>query len=149
MAKAEDPADIPSVSDYFDGLKDDMTKLTWAHAVNNQSLLKEALDDAKVMMLEADVVLGTHSGGNETIPIMAHPPATTSDLSLKQFVEAVIGVQKKEKKGIKLDFKSTDAFLESLTVIFQLREEVRQVGGAAVRASHRASFDFSLSSQYG
>ncbi|KAL0267345.1 UNVERIFIED_CONTAM: hypothetical protein PYX00_009638 [Menopon gallinae] len=123
MAMASEPAGIPSVVDYFDGLKGDMTKLTWAHAVNSQEQLRKALKDESVMMIEADVVLGKLDGENETIPIMAHPPASTSDLSLKQFVGAVISVQETEKKGIKLDFKSTEAFLESLNVVLRVREE--------------------------
>ena len=42
------------------------------------------------MMIEADVSMGP--GGE---PIMAHPPATQSDLSLQQFLDTVITVWSK------------------------------------------------------
>ena len=41
------------------------------------------------MMIEADVSIGPNGE-----PIMAHPPATTSDLSLQQFLDIVIAVSK-------------------------------------------------------
>ena len=46
------------------------------------------------MMLEADVSLGTLIGqsGELPYPIMAHPPETTSDLSLEMFLEGVLQV---------------------------------------------------------
>ena len=43
------------------------------------------------MMIEADVSMGP--GGE---PIMAHPPATQSDLSLQQFLDTVIAVWRKQ-----------------------------------------------------
>ena len=41
--------------------------------------------DSSIMMIEADVVIGRLHGENDSVakrPIMAHPPATESDLSL-------------------------------------------------------------------
>lgn len=49
-------------------------------------------------MLEADIILRGH---NTIEPIMAHPPATDSDITLQQWLEGVVG----HRKGIKLDFK--------------------------------------------
>jgi hypothetical protein len=78
------------------------------------------------MMIEADILMGTKVGGkdNKRIPVMAHPPSTTSDLDFSDFLKAVqekvfhfqssahseqsaaaAGV----KKGIKLDFKDINA----------------------------------------
>lgn len=73
-------------------------------------------------MLEADIVLG-HVIGKEgpPIPIMAHPPATTSDITLGDFLSAVAqynNVNSKSKhKGVKLDFKSIEAFDKSQEII--------------------------------
>lgn len=65
-------------------------------------------------MIEADVITGhladeSASGGEKTdrIPIMGHPPAITSDLSLKEFLDA----WNQTEKILKLDFKSTEAFV--------------------------------------
>lgn len=63
-------------------------------------------------MIEADVVMGRVYGNpNATIPIMAHPPANESDLSLGDFLNATL---KSATRGIKLDFKSIEAFNASL-----------------------------------
>lgn len=119
---------IPSVQDYFDNLAGDMTRVTWAHAVNSQSKLSDALNDDEIMMLEADVILGRLIGGsNEIIPVMGHPPSIESDLSLQNFIESVIEVQGSQKKGIKLDFKSTDVFKGSLKIIDTLRDKVPEI----------------------
>lgn len=78
------------------------------------------------MMLEADVVFGKlNNGTNSTdIPIMAHPPATESDLSLEEFINNVSN-SNNSKKGIKLDFKSNEAFENSKPILIKLRSTVR------------------------
>ena len=78
------------------------------------------------MMLEADVVLGTIVGGSaDIIPVMGHPPANTSDLSLKEFLDTVVSVtQKGHRCGIKLDFKSLEVVSPSLD---ELQSHVKQV----------------------
>lgn len=80
------------------------------------------------MMLEADVVLGklneTDNSSVPEIPIMAHPPANQSDLSLEEFLNTVIqnnGTQ----KGIKLDFKTIQVFEKSKPILIKLRANVR------------------------
>lgn len=115
---------IPDVQDYFPELGGDLTKVVWAHAVNSRHLLEDALTDAKVMMLEADVVLGTLSGQNITVPIMAHPPATVSDISLQMFLDTVIDAQTTMRKGVKLDFKSIESFNMSWNVLEPLKTKV-------------------------
>ncbi|KAJ0175852.1 hypothetical protein K1T71_009011 [Dendrolimus kikuchii] len=98
-----------------------LTTITWAHAVNNKTYLEAALA-SEVSMLEADVVLG-HVIGKDgpPIPIMAHPPATTSDLTLGDFLSAVAQYNnvnsKSKQKGVKLDFKCIEAFEKSQEII--------------------------------
>ncbi|KAF9813243.1 hypothetical protein SFRURICE_019724 [Spodoptera frugiperda] len=99
-----------------------LTTITWAHAVNNKTYLQASLAST-ICMLEADIVIGTVVGKEgPAIPIMAHPPATTSDLSLAEFLETVSQHNLKEsnptsKKGVKLDFKSIEAYEESQELI--------------------------------
>lgn len=75
-------------------------------------------------MIEADIVLGTlvNSSTNATLPIMGHPPANTSDLSLEVFLTEVSNYNldsnhSATKKGVKLDFKSIEAFQASITIV--------------------------------
>lgn len=63
------------------------------------------------MMLEADVQMRHNK--SDTEPIMAHPPAFDSNLTLAQFLERV----SKTEKGIKLDFKSIMAVEPSLKIL--------------------------------
>lgn len=82
------------------------------------------------MMLEADVVLGKLANGSTTedIPIMGHPPANTSDLSLEDFLNKVSsynnGSSSVSKKGIKLDFKTIEVFSKSATLLTTLYPSV-------------------------
>lgn len=96
-----------------------LTTVTWAHAVNNKTYLEVALA-SEVSMLEADVVVGQLSGKDgPPLPIMAHPPATTSDLSLADFLTGVSQFNNVnvKQKGVKLDFKSIEAFEKAQEVI--------------------------------
>lgn len=71
-------------------------------------------------MLEADVILGQLQGSEEgatAIPVMGHPPATTSDISLEQFIDKVMNSGK--NKGIKLDFKTKEVFESSEHILEQ------------------------------
>lgn len=80
------------------------------------------------MMLEADIVMGKLiNTSSEDIPIMAHPPNNTSDLSLEEFLKkindhnnATGGV----KKGVKLDFKTIEVFEKSINLLNQLYPNV-------------------------
>lgn len=77
--------------------------------------------------IEADVIIGTHEKTLSTdedagIPIMGHPPAVKSDLSLVEFLEAIKEYhnkpENKEKpKIIKLDFKSIEATERSIEIL--------------------------------
>lgn len=55
----------------------------------------------------------------DKVPIMAHPPAEQSDLSLVEFVATVAehNAVTKHVKGIKLDFKSIEAVEASMPLI--------------------------------
>lgn len=72
-----------------------------------------------IMMLEADVTIAP----NSTTPIMAHPPAISSDLTLEEFLSKVIA--NNASKGIKLDFKSIEAFNASKPILDKVRNNVR------------------------
>ncbi|PSN44146.1 hypothetical protein C0J52_15662 [Blattella germanica] len=114
-----------TMQEYFPEIGNDLTTVTWGHAVNSKQLLQEAIQE-NLMMLEADVVLGTLEGGSgDLIPVMAHPPTNTSDLSLKEFLTEVITVtQNGHRCGIKLDFKSLEVLQPSLDELQSQSDQV-------------------------
>ncbi|XP_040010106.1 protein FAM151B isoform X3 [Xiphias gladius] len=61
-------------------------------------------------MIEADIIMRSHDPKE---PIMAHPPDTDSDITLKEWLEGV----KAHDKGIKLDFKSLEAVSPSVVLL--------------------------------
>lgn len=75
-------------------------------------------------MVEADVVVGKlNTTSNQTgIPIMAHPPANESDLSLENFLD--LSIHSNSTKGIKLDFKFNEAFEISKPILTKFRTNV-------------------------
>ncbi|XP_076173961.1 protein FAM151B isoform X2 [Ptiloglossa arizonensis] len=109
--------DSTAPRNFFRDIDGNLTRIRWAHAVNARAKLDEALKDGNVAMLEGDVSLGNVTGTNaaDAVPIMAHPPAVTSDLSLEDFLKTV--VESKTGKGIKLDFKSIEAFEASRPIL--------------------------------
>lgn len=75
-----------------------------------------------VDFLEADVFIGIHesSSVDKTIPVMGEPSDMKSDLSLEEFMAAVQEYNTKNldnAKAIKLDFKSTEAVIESVEIL--------------------------------
>lgn len=88
--------------------KRDAAEVRWLHAVNSRSRLAEALT-GPTHMIEADIILR----GHDQEPIMAHPPDTDSDITLKEWLEGV----KDYDKGIKLDFKSLEAVAPSVVLL--------------------------------
>ena len=71
-------------------------------------------------MLEADVLLQGQGTPNQTdIPIMAHPPDITSDITLESWINQVLAHS--SPKGIKLDFKGT-AVLEPAMQVLKKRK---------------------------
>ncbi|KAH8413273.1 hypothetical protein KR009_009552, partial [Drosophila setifemur] len=96
-----------------------LTAITWAHAANSQALLEEALAGG-VDFIEADIVLGKLDGEGEDLPVMAHPPANTSDLTLEDFLNKIMDFNREhegQEKGVKLDFKSIEVFEGSLDIL--------------------------------
>ncbi|XP_034247808.1 protein FAM151B [Thrips palmi] len=113
--------DSQNISAFFPKINGDLTKISWAHAVNNQSLLAEALNGS-VMMMEADVIMS--AAGQ---PVMGHPPADSSDLSLLEFLRSVTAFNTDHQdapKGIKLDFKSIEVFEKALEFLKQNFKDV-------------------------
>jgi len=100
-----------------------LTEVTWAHAVNSRAKLQKAFDD-DVDMIECDIVLGTlHDDETQTEqPVMGHPPATTSDISLQDFLNKILeyNANATVKRGVKLDFKSTFVFNQSMAILEEL-----------------------------
>ena len=79
---------IAEVPEFWPEVADDLTLVVWSHATNSQGMLATAMED-DTMMIEADVSIG--EGG---VPIMAHPPQNTSDLTLEEFMKTVIAVSR-------------------------------------------------------
>ncbi|KDO23343.1 hypothetical protein SPRG_11657 [Saprolegnia parasitica CBS 223.65] len=82
----------------------DPMRVHWAHAVNSQAQLTDAL--ARGLALEADVQLSP-----ENVLIMAHPPANTSDLTFEMFLARASA----SNCIVKLDFKTRAAFEAALS----------------------------------
>lgn len=97
------------------------------------------------MMLEADIVMGTTNETTNVVPIMAHPPSNHSDLTLESFLRQVY--EKKVHKGIKLDFKSTEAFNKSVDILKKMDDKVN-VWHTNKKIYHQVLRDFYLRLQY-
>lgn len=85
-------------------------------------------------MIEADIVLGQLNGEGATLPVMAHPPANVSDLTLEDFlyqIRAHNEVNEGAEKGVKLDFKSIEVFEGSLAI---LDETIPKVSGPSTES---------------
>lgn len=104
--------------EYFK-LKDGID-VRFAHAVNNQRKLNTSLSDESILVLEGDVLMDPTT--NE--PIMAHPPAIFSDLSLKELLTKVTSFE--APKGIKLDFKEIKVVRTSLEILDQLKKNFKR-----------------------
>lgn len=120
MATATVKGDV-DVADYFPDVGEDLSIVTWGHAINSQEDLKKYIADPSIMMLEADVSAGhltDQEPDDPLIPIMAHPPHQDSDLSLEMWIDQVIEANKVgKKKGAKLDFKDLSIVQQSLELL--------------------------------
>mmetsp|Transcript_15122 Transcript_15122/g.36933 ORF Transcript_15122/g.36933 Transcript_15122/m.36933 type:complete len:320 (+) Transcript_15122:54-1013(+) len=98
--------------------------ITWGHAINSRDELDSVLrGDGHIMFLESDVRMGT-CGECENLPIMAHPPATQSDLTFDNYLQDIVHhnrtmTDSSRRVGIKLDFKDAAALRPCL---IRLRE---------------------------
>uniref|UniRef100_A0A182NEA5 Menorin-like domain-containing protein n=1 Tax=Anopheles dirus TaxID=7168 RepID=A0A182NEA5_9DIPT len=125
--------------------KANLTKITWAHAVNDAEFLSRVLESklhayllyirivlikdfilGDIQFIEADISLGylkDDVNKEHEIPIMAHPPATESDIALETFLKRILQYNREvekdnaQVKGVKLDFKSINAFERSIDII--------------------------------
>lgn len=95
---------------------------------NSNKSIKMVLSVGDVMMIEADIILGTLIDDPSNLqPVMGHPPAQTSDISLQQFLQRINEFNAQttvSKKGVKLDFKSIEVFEMSLHIIENLYQKV-------------------------
>ncbi|CAG9834884.1 unnamed protein product [Diabrotica balteata] len=113
---------------FFPQINGNFSLVTWAHAVNDKEYLKKVLNDDKIMMIEADVIIGKLKNQENDIPIMAHPPNKTSDLSLIDFLEQIsdfneqAGINKSQGKGVKLDFKENAALASSIEILKRIKK---------------------------
>ncbi|XP_026527701.1 protein FAM151B [Notechis scutatus] len=102
-----------NILDYFLNTKQiktrDGAEIIWYHRANSKQHMKEAIQSA-AHMIEADVLL------YDNHPVMAHPPETNSDNSLKEWLNEI----KNTNKGIKLDFKSLEAVNPSMKLLGDL-----------------------------
>ncbi|KAL6465975.1 hypothetical protein MHYP_G00261080 [Metynnis hypsauchen] len=94
----------------------DAADVSWYHAANSKDKINEALQ-GPAQMIEADVLLRGHDPKE---PIMAHPPDTDSDITLQDWLSAVVT----SDKGIKLDFKSLAAVETSMALLEQARAKL-------------------------
>lgn len=104
----------------------DLTKIRWAHAVNSESKLQEALSDDNVDMIEADIILGQINNSGPLLAVMGHPPMKSSDITLNDFLLRILDFNSNSvtSKGVKLDFKSIEVFECSVNILEQLWEKV-------------------------
>lgn len=103
----------------FFSVEGDASKVRWAHSANSRHAVKEAMKNDKVNMIHGDVVLRGHNTKSQTlVPIMAHPPSTDSDITLKEWLQEI----RYGSKGIKLYLHS----MESVEVSFQILKDFHE-----------------------
>lgn len=76
--------------------------------------------EGDIDMIEADIVLGKINNTGPDMPVMAHPPANSSDISLDSFLQQIEAYNKQhaqDMKGVKLDFKSIEVFEGALDTL--------------------------------
>ncbi|KAM3938061.1 protein FAM151B [Leptodactylus fuscus] len=96
----------------------DGVEIRWEHATNSKEKLQQALQ-SDVHMIEADILL---RGTGDREPIMAHPPATDSDINLQDWLAQVATCD----KGIKLDFKRLEAVPPSMKILDAIKDKLHQ-----------------------
>lgn len=76
----------------------------WAHSCCSLRSLESAFQGPFVTAIEADILMGTMQSmqSQQELPIMAHPPCRTSDLSFEDFWQRCLA---EARHHVKLDFK--------------------------------------------
>jgi len=93
----------------------------WAHSCCTYGKLELALANPSITAIEADIRMGklqTESGSHSGVPVMAHPPSRSSDLSFNDFLDKCIH---DGGRHLKLDFKD----IESIELCLPLLAEAR------------------------
>lgn len=100
----------------------------WAHSCVSKKKLETALQDPTVTAIEVDVAMGYFTGsGDEVVPVMAHPPILTSDLTFEDFLEELI---RDGRRHVKFDFKDLEAVPRCLPLLAQHSGELAANGQA-------------------
>lgn len=124
-----------------------LAAIRWAHATNSRDLLRIALENSELIQhmkynvqwvqkennyliatddidaIEADVTIGvltTDPVNHNDIPVMGHPPITSSDISLEQFLMNIKEHNAKNPafaKIVKLDFKSIEIVTKTVNLL--------------------------------
>ncbi|XP_033116333.1 uncharacterized protein LOC117116409 [Anneissia japonica] len=105
---------------FFPQAKRDGLNIIWAHDLNSQTKLTQALEGS-AMMLEADVSLRDRGKPNQ-VPIMSPNSMTPSDITLEQWIDMVT---RYTNKGIKLDFKDVQAVQPALDILLLKEAQLR------------------------
>lgn len=80
---------------------------------------------ASIKMIEADIVYGylKDDPSRKLQPVMGHPPVNESDISLESFLTQILEFNNKtteeNRKGVKLDFKSTAVYNNSMSMLME------------------------------
>lgn len=90
----------------------------WVHSCCSLARLELALASREVTAIESDIIMA-ESG----VPIMAHPPARSSDLTFERFLDLVLA---DGAKHLKLDFKVLEAVEPCLLMLAEVEEQLRQ-----------------------
>ncbi|CAN8027753.1 unnamed protein product [Ixodes persulcatus] len=109
----------PTIVDYFPQANGDGLKVIWEHAVNSKARLSSALRGPG-MVLEGDVSMGAN--GRYPVPVMAHPPVLSSDLTLDEWLHELLLCG---TKGVKLDFKSTEVVEPACRILARFVDKFR------------------------
>lgn len=103
----------------------------WAHSCVTRAKLEAALKDPAITAIEVDVAMGYLTGpsgsGTALVPVMAHPPVLTSDLSFQTFLDEVI---RDGRRHVKFDFKDLEAVQLCLPLLAEHSEQLAANGQA-------------------
>jgi glycerophosphoryl diester phosphodiesterase len=90
----------------------------FAHAVNSRAQFASALEDARINILEADVILS-----RDGVAVMGHDPGTPSDLTLSSFLAEAHAAH----RGVKADIKVWGAAHLVVDSLASLNERIGRV----------------------
>lgn len=99
----------------------------WAHSCCSREKLNAALADKRVTAVEVDIRMGTMINETSLVPICAHPPFKTSDLTVQDFLETCL---RDGRRHIKLDFKDLESVHECLPLLVAVRPSLLANGQA-------------------